>query len=946
MFTFSSDQTPRRRDVPVLGRRLRVGAVHARRSPPARWPPATRRAARSTSSRSARSAASRHSTASRSSTRRRRSYEWTVFPLPDPPAFDTVITLDAAGADRRRPGRDLRRSASRRSARRPTNLATFECSLDGEPFEECEPPLEYDGLAGRRHTLRVRAVDPALAARRDAGRRSRGRSRTRRRRRCSTAGLPPTETDSTTATFTFARRARPRRFECALDTTVVHAVHLGRRRTRTSRTASTSSRCGRRARPAASTRRRRSTRWTSGDMTPPVVTIDRRRRAASDRAARRRRSRSSSDDPDAQYLCTLTGAPDPVPVSHEQRFCSSPRDLRRTWRPACRTRSRSSRPSRSCSSTAEPAIWEWTITDTTAPETTIVSGPAAEHPARRARALHVLLQRAARDVRVRARRRRRRPTGRCDAIAAADFTGLEAGAHTLLVRAVDLADPPNVDATPASHTWTVIGPPTTTLLSAPAATTTERERDVHVRGRPGERHVRAARSTGSTSSRARRGVTLRRAWRPASTSSRSRRPTRSTWSRSPRSRTCGRSSTRRRRTTTIDARARRRHDAAATATFSFSSNEADASFECALDTPAGAEPAWSECARAARRTRPSSPTSPVGAHSLLVRAVDPSGNADASPAVLRLDDHAGRPAEHAGRHRRDRRRGRRRHDASTFGTVTRRRLHAGRARSWARRRCRPATSGRRAFYDVEHDARSTPASLSVCLTYDASSLPEPVRLLHFDGSVWIDVTTTNDRGAGRICGEPGSLGGVRDRDARRRPSCPRRRSSPARRPRPCRRTRSSSSRPSRCCRSRTSARSTAPTGARARRRSCSRACSRRRARAARARRQRARPLRRDAGPPQLDASCRSTRSSTPARTRRPRSTTATFAFSSDYPGASRSSACSTTRSRTSRATPTTTYTDLIAGRARAARARQGRRTATSTRRRPSGAGRSARSRTR
>ena len=34
-------------------------------------------------------------------------YTWTVFPLPDPPAFDTVITQSPRRADRRRSGRDL-----------------------------------------------------------------------------------------------------------------------------------------------------------------------------------------------------------------------------------------------------------------------------------------------------------------------------------------------------------------------------------------------------------------------------------------------------------------------------------------------------------------------------------------------------------------------------------------------------------------------------------------------------------------------------------------------------------------------------------------------------------------------------------------------------------------------------------------------------------------------
>jgi hypothetical protein len=60
------------------------------------------------------------------------------------------------------------------------------------------------------------------------------------------------------------------------------------------------------------------------------------------------------------------------------------------------------------------------------------------------------------------------------------------------------------------------------------------------------------------------------------------------------------------------------------------------------------------------------------------------------------------------------------------------------------------------FYDVSTTATWT-GNLTVCLTYDPNALADPVRLLHFDGSAWVDVTTTNDADAGTICGQPGSL---------------------------------------------------------------------------------------------------------------------------------------------------------------------------------------------
>ena len=46
---------------------------------------------------------------------------------------------------------------------------------------------------------------------------------------------------------------------------------------------------------------------------------------------------------------------------------------------------------------------------------------------------------------------------------AAEFSGLEAGPHTLLVRAVDPSL--NVDGTPESFTFTVVGPAFTTITS-------------------------------------------------------------------------------------------------------------------------------------------------------------------------------------------------------------------------------------------------------------------------------------------------------------------------------------------------------------------------------------------------------------------------------------------------------------------------------------------------
>ena len=71
----------------------------------------------------------------------------------------------------------------------------------------------------------------------------------------------------------------------------------------------------------------------------------------------------------------------------------------------------------------------------------------------------------------------------------ADFTTEPAGPHTLYVRAVDLADPPNADPTPAEYGWTVIGPPTTTITVRAGRRDLRAQRDLRVRVEPGERDL-------------------------------------------------------------------------------------------------------------------------------------------------------------------------------------------------------------------------------------------------------------------------------------------------------------------------------------------------------------------------------------------------------------------------------------------------------------------------
>ena len=419
-------------------------------------------------------------------------YEWTVFPLPDEPPFDTVITLSPPAQNSGGP--DALYEFRFEAIGPMPHMAMFECSLDGEPFEECELPTIFEGLPDGRHVFQVRAGDPELLSP-DA---------TPATFEFIVEDEPTTtlltadpaensETESATATFTFASDNPAATFQCALDTTVFtdctsgqvftvpHGDHEIQIRAKG---------------PIGSVDLTPIVHaWTTGDLTPPIANIVSGPTLASGGTTDSTTATFTfgSDDPDAQYLCTLTGAPDPVPVSHETRFCTSPvtyTDLA----PGLPYTFEVEPTKPFLLVSAEPAIWEWTITDTVAPETTIVSGP----PAGVLPEVPVLFTFSSNEPHASFECALDTPPGEeptwnecATAIdPTADFSGLENGPHTLLVRAVDLATPANVDATPASHTWTVIGPPTTTLLSAPPAGHDRPRRDVHVRGQPAERHVR------------------------------------------------------------------------------------------------------------------------------------------------------------------------------------------------------------------------------------------------------------------------------------------------------------------------------------------------------------------------------------------------------------------------------------------------------------------------
>jgi CSLREA domain-containing protein len=607
---------------------------------------------------------------------------------------------------------------------------SFECSLDGGPFEGCDP-IHYillEELAGGTHELQVRAVDdldnvdptPAVYT-------------------WTTEGEPDTiigsgpalQTESTEATFIFSSNVVDATFECSLDLALfsacespltITAIPFGQHELQVRAVSPLGTQVD--LSPAIY-------EWESGDMTPPVITILTGPTAISGPESTTLDTTAaftfSADDPAALFQCSLDGSP--------LTFCESGVTYTGLLAGEHTFEVTATKPNLLVE--AIPAIWEWTVLDETAPETTIVSGPASEiglgTPAT------FTFSSNEPDATFECSL-----NGELYAECAtppdntAEFTGLAAGEHTLLVHAVDPSL--NTDATPESYTFTVVGAPLTTIASGPDATTTETTASFTF----------SADQDGSSYACSLDGAAFISCVSPVSYTALvegahtfevqatngfglvEEPPALYEWTVvdgiAPE--------------TTIDLT-----PAATTtntsATFNFSSNELDVTFQCSLD---GA--AFAAC---------SSPQSYTGlevsSHTFEVQAIDAAGNVDPTPASYTWTVEAPEPPNTStgsniivplG-------------DVTvTFASVTTAGLTTVDVLSSA-----PAlpdgylTTGA-LYYDLSTTATYT-GTVTLCFDYTPGSLTEPVRLLHFNGSAWVDITTSNDSLAGRVCGETSSL---------------------------------------------------------------------------------------------------------------------------------------------------------------------------------------------
>ena len=351
----------------------------------------------------------------------------------------------------------------------------FECRLDGDPFLDCSAPVEYDltELTPGPHRFEVRAVD--LGDSNDPSPAFHDFTVEPTPETAILTGPDPAGagTTATSATFTFESDLSDVTFECRLDldpagytpcesgvtyTGLALGEHLLEVRAKTA--------SGNVDQTPA------EYEWLVGDDTPPTATIVTGPPAApattTDTTVTFTFTGDANGGSPLTFECSLSG-----PVTVAAQTC----DQATGW----------SNPTPLTPGAytfellpvtphllvdAEPQVWEFVVVDETDPETTIVDGPnLGPTPPDTISGPDVAFVFTSNEA---------DSTFECsfDEItwegcsAAQEYSSLTPGETTLHVRAIDPSG--NVDETPAEHTWTVFGPPETTITPpVPPAETTE-----------------------------------------------------------------------------------------------------------------------------------------------------------------------------------------------------------------------------------------------------------------------------------------------------------------------------------------------------------------------------------------------------------------------------------------------------------------------------------------
>jgi Big-like domain-containing protein len=473
--------------------------------------------------------------------------------------------------------------------------STFECSLDGGAFVSCSAPKTYSGLTAGSHTFEVRATDPVGNV--DSTPASFTWTIDLTPPDTTISSGPASPTAGTTATFAFASSEGGSTFQCRLDGTVATAcaspkTYSGLAEGAHTFTVAAADAAGN-VDPTPA-----SYAWTV-DVSAPETTITSGPAAPTSQTGAT--FAFSASEAGSSFECQLDGA----------GFAACSSGISFTALAAGGHVFQARAIDTAGNTDPTPATWAWTI-DTTAPETTITSGPADPTNATGA-SFSFASGEAGSTFACRIDGGSFAPCS-----APVSYSGLAAGTHTFEVAATDLAG--NTDPTPASSSWRIdTAAPETTITAEPSDPTSLTGASFAFTsdeaGSTFECSLDGAPWAACTSPKTYAGLAEGshafsvRAVDPAGNAD----PTPAT------------------RSWTVDLTAPDTtitgHPAdptsSTTASFSFAS-EAGATFECRLDGGA-----FAQCSSPA-----SYPGLAFGSHTFAVRATDAAGNADATPATF------------------------------------------------------------------------------------------------------------------------------------------------------------------------------------------------------------------------------------------------------------------------------------------------------------------------
>jgi hypothetical protein len=472
--------------------------------------------------------------------------------------------------------------------------STFECRIDGAAFAGCTSPKDYTSLAGGSHTFEVRATD--AAGNTDASAASFTWTVDATAPDTTVDTGPTSPTNSTSATFTFSSNEAGSSFQCKLDAGAFASCTSGQSYTgltegsHTFQVRATDALGNTDPTPASFT-------WTV-DTTPPQTSIT--ASPGNPTGATSAAFEFTSSEPSSSFECKLdTGSFAP---------CTSPKSYAGLGDGSHTFEVRAT--DQAGNTDASPATYTWTV-DTAGPETTVNSGPA--DPTNQTSASFTFSADEPGST-----FECRLDTGAfASCTTPASYSGLSAGSHTFHVRATDSLG--NTDPTPATWTWTIdLTAPETTVDTGPDDPTNQSAAEfTFSSSEPGsgfECKLDGGAFTACSSPQSYSGLApgshtfAVRATDPAGNTDGT--PATYAW--------------------VVDVAAPETSISsgpsgatnATNATFEFTANEAGSTFECKLDTGV-----FASC------TSPVTYTSLAeGVHVFEVRATDPAGNTDTSPA--------------------------------------------------------------------------------------------------------------------------------------------------------------------------------------------------------------------------------------------------------------------------------------------------------------------------